>query len=64
MFKNFMKEEKEAWVNKMADTHHPAGKKKKMRTRHLLPQVLTDPEAIIREFCKGCSKKYPTFSQP
>lgn len=29
MFKNFMKEEKEAWVNKMADTHHPAGKKKK-----------------------------------
>ena len=28
MFKNFMKGEKEAWVNKMADTHHPAGKKK------------------------------------
>lgn len=28
MFKNFMKGEKEAWVNRMADTNHPAGKKK------------------------------------
>lgn len=27
MFKNFMKGKKGAWVNKMADTHHPAEKK-------------------------------------
>lgn len=42
----------------MADTHYA---QQKTPTVH---PAAADLEVLMREFCKDCIKKYPTFGQP